>query len=134
MTTPFKSGQIQGYFGILFFKRPFFTNLLQDSQINTVIKSKHKMLFSNVDALYMDCGFSNHVGDGVNWCSPYKSWQTVYDNDLHQILESHGGTIEDRKRITGAEVALWTETVSVSKSTFQKYILFEFKKSKLQSL
>lgn len=75
----------------------------------------------------MDCGFSNHVGDGVNWCSPYKSWQTVYDNDLHQILESHGGTIEDRKRITGAEVALWTETVSVSKSTFQKYILFEFK-------
>ena len=77
----------------------------------------------------MDCGFSNHVGDGVNWCSPYKSWQTVYDNDLHQILESHGGTIEDRKRITGAEVALWTETVSVSKSTFQKYILFEFKRA-----
>ena len=77
----------------------------------------------------MDCGFSTHVGDGLNWCSPYKSWQTVYDNDLHQILESHGGTIEDRKRITGAEVALWTETVSVSKkplrnNTYQ--ILFGF--------
>ena len=64
----------------------------------------------------MDCGFSSHVGGGVNWCSPYKSWQKVYDNDLHQILERHGGTIEDRKRVTGAEVALWTETVSGGRS------------------
>ena len=68
----------------------------------------------------MDCGFSSHVGGGVNWCSPYKSWQKVYDNDLHQILERHGGTIEDRKRVTGAEVALWTETVSGGWSWSQK--------------
>ena len=37
------------------------------------------MLFSNVDALYMDCGFSAHVGSGVNWCSPYKSKLFVLD-------------------------------------------------------
>merc|ERR1712179_431946 len=70
------------------------------------------MLFSNVDALYMDCGFSAHVGNGVNWCSPYKSWQTVYDNDLYEILERNGGTQMDYERVTGAEVALWTENVS----------------------
>jgi len=84
----------------------------KDQQIATLIKSGHKMLFSNVDALYMDCGFSAHVGTGINWCSPYKSWQTVYDNDLYEILESNGGTTADRERITGGEVALWTETVS----------------------
>merc|ERR1711962_131684 len=83
-----------------------------DEQVKTLVKSGHKMLFSNVDALYMDCGFSAHVGSGVNWCSPYKSWQTVYDNDLYKILERNGGTSSDYARITGAEVALWTETVS----------------------
>ena len=38
-------------------------------------------------------------------------WQTVYDNDLYKILDRHGGSMEDRNRITGGEVALWTETV-----------------------
>merc|ERR1719433_524694 len=77
-----------------------------DSQIKTLINSSHNMLFSNVDALYMDCGFSSHVGSGNNWCSPYKSWQKVYDNDLYEILERNGGTSSDYERITGAEVAL----------------------------
>ena len=90
----------------------------------------------------MDCGFSNHVGSGNNWCSPYKSkqnskcillnifngqsfpgWQTVYDNDLYKILESHNGAIEDRARVTGAEVALWTETVSI-RGTFWECTLW----------
>ena len=43
-------------------------------------------------------------------------WQTVYDNDLYKILENHGGQPNDRNRIVGAEVALWTETVSAEKA------------------
>ena len=45
------------------------------------------MIFSNVDAAYMDCGFGAWVGEGNNWCSPYKGWQLQYENDLYGILE-----------------------------------------------
>ena len=51
------------------------------------------------------------------WAILFPGWQTVYDNDLYEILESNGGTTADKKRITGGEVALWTETVRV----FLKY-------------
>ena len=39
-------------------------------------------------------------------------WQTVYENDLYKLLENHGGTDDDRSRVMGAEIALWTENVS----------------------
>ena len=32
------------------------------------------MIFSNYDALYLDCGYGAWVGEGNNWCSPYKGW------------------------------------------------------------
>jgi hexosaminidase len=41
--------------------------------IKTVAEKGYKMIFSNYDALYLDCGFENYVGLGNNWCSPYKS-------------------------------------------------------------
>ena len=47
--------------------------MFQDTQIETLIKNKYNVIFSNVDALYMDCGFSAFIGKGNNWCSPYKS-------------------------------------------------------------
>ena len=50
--------------------------------------------------------------DSSYWPLCFPGWQTVYDNDLYEILESNGGTTADRERITGGEVALWTETVS----------------------
>ena len=46
-------------------------------------------------------------------CYVFPGWQSVYENDLYKILENHGGSSEDRSRIIGAEVALWTETVSL---------------------
>jgi len=30
------------------------------------------------------------VGDGVNWCSPYKGWQKIYDNSPLQIIKKQG--------------------------------------------
>ena len=58
------------------------------------------------------------------FCFP--GWQTVYDNDLYEIFESNGGNTADRKRITGGEVALWTETVS----HFLKVLIFQEGKKK----
>ena len=36
---------------------------------------KHRMIMSNSDATYLDCGYAGWVIDGNNWCSPYKGWQ-----------------------------------------------------------
>ena len=38
----------------------------------------YNMIFSNYDALYLDCGYSAWVGEGNNWCSPYKGRKIVY--------------------------------------------------------
>jgi hypothetical protein len=40
---------------------------------------------SNYDAWYLDCGYGGWVGATNNWCSPYKGWQTFYDNSPRQI-------------------------------------------------
>ncbi len=32
----------------------------------------YRMIFSNYEATYMDCGYGAWVGEGNNWCSPYK--------------------------------------------------------------
>ena len=34
-----------------------------------------RMILSNSDATYLDCGYAGWVTDGNNWCSPYKGWQ-----------------------------------------------------------
>lgn len=70
-----------------------------------ILENGFKIIVSNSDALYLDCGFGSWVRDGNNWCSPYKGWQTVYDNRM----ESIGGEYIDQ--VIGAEAALWVEQV-----------------------
>ena len=45
---------------------------VQDSTIKMLADKGYNMIFSNYDALYLDCGYSAWVGEGNNWCSPYK--------------------------------------------------------------
>lgn len=54
------------------------------SQIPHLLEKGYDIIISNVDALYLDCGFGNWVGSGNNWCSPYKSWHLIYDNDFRK--------------------------------------------------
>ncbi|KAK4884179.1 hypothetical protein RN001_000450 [Aquatica leii] len=77
-----------------------------DPQISDLLSQGYKVILSNYDALYLDCGFANWVGEGTNWCPPYKGWQTIYDNSL-----SIHGKID---QFLGAEAALWTEQVDDS--------------------
>ena len=83
----------------------------EDPTIKTVAEAGFKMIFSNSDATYLDCGFHSWVSDGLNWCSPYKGWQTVYENDPYRIIEKHGvsNQMEAKKNVLGGEVAIWTE-------------------------
>lgn len=63
-----------------------------------------KVIVSNYDALYLDCGFAGWVTGGNNWCSPYHGWQDIYDNRMEKIVG------EDYVQLVlGAEAALWTE-------------------------
>lgn len=76
-----------------------------DAEIRTLLEKGFKLIISNYDALYFDCGFGSWVKDGNNWCSPYIGWQKVYDNRMEDIA----GEFVDQ--IHGAEAALWSEQV-----------------------
>lgn len=57
----------------------------QDPQIAELLERGYKLILSNYDALYLDCGFAGWVTDGNNWCSPYIGWQKVYENSPAKI-------------------------------------------------
>ena len=82
-----------------------------DSTIKTVAEKGFKMIFSNYDATYLDCGFGGWVNSGNNWCSPYKEWQLQHQNDPVRILEQRDLTNLPAalSNVMGGEVALWTE-------------------------
>lgn len=100
-----------------------------DKQIGELLHQGYKLILSNYDAWYLDCGFSAWVGDGNNWCTPFKSWQTVYDNSPRAIAQSFmtedgrggqgrrpgsrgGGSGRDLTRqILGGSACLWSEQV-----------------------
>ena len=84
-----------------------------DATIKTVAERGFKMIFSNYDATYLDCGFGGWVTSGNNWCSPYKEWQLQHQNDPVRLLEMRGlnNYVQAVDNILGGEVAMWTETV-----------------------
>ena len=54
-----------------------------DSVVKELIEKDFRVIFSNYDAWYLDCGYSSWVGEGNNWCSPYKGWQVNSTYFLH---------------------------------------------------
>ncbi len=76
---------------------------VSESVIKDILNEGYKIILSNVDALYLDCGFSSWVSSGLNSCAPFKGWQKLYDNDLKKFGE------EQVDQILGAEAALWSE-------------------------
>ena len=85
---------------------------VEDKQIKVLYEKKFRLILSIVDAWYLDCGYGAWVGDGVananNWCSPYKGWHAVYNNDPKKIIEDFGFTF-DLSQMLGGEAALWAE-------------------------
>ena len=52
-----------------------------DLTIKRVAEAGFKMIFSNFDGCYLDCGYAGWVVDGNNWCSPYRGWQVIFKLD-----------------------------------------------------
>lgn len=77
-----------------------------DPIVKHLLNKDYKLILSNYDALYFDCGFEGWVTGGNNWCSPYIGWQKVYEN-----LPSTVGGADKTKNILGSEAALWSEQV-----------------------
>lgn len=74
-----------------------------DNQVTNMLDKGYKLILSNYDALYLDCGFGGWVATGNNWCSPYIGWHKVYENRPSVIAG-------DKKHlILGGEATLWTE-------------------------
>jgi len=81
------------------------------STIPNLLSAGYRIIVSNYDAWYMDCGFGSWVGSGSNWCSPYKEWQRMYKNRPSESLAGNW-TITDPKLlalIQGGEAAIWSE-------------------------
>ncbi|XP_053954917.1 chitooligosaccharidolytic beta-N-acetylglucosaminidase-like [Anastrepha ludens] len=76
-----------------------------DTKIKDILKRGFRIIISNYDALYFDCGGPSWVSDGNNWCSPYIGWQKVYDNDLDKIAGEY------KSQVMGAEAAIWSEEI-----------------------
>ncbi|CAL4115874.1 unnamed protein product [Meganyctiphanes norvegica] len=82
-----------------------------DPIIGELLEDGFNVIFSNFDAWYLDCGYGAWVGGpGNNWCSPYKGWQTVYENNPIQLASDITGA-DYSSQILGGEAALWSEQV-----------------------
>lgn len=80
-----------------------------DTDVKTLYQQGYRLIMSNADALYLDCGFGAWVGNNLNnWCSPYIGWQKMYQNSPRKIIENFSLTY-DAKKFLGGEAAMWTE-------------------------
>uniref|UniRef100_A0A1A9ZNX1 Beta-hexosaminidase n=1 Tax=Glossina pallidipes TaxID=7398 RepID=A0A1A9ZNX1_GLOPL len=76
-----------------------------DPQVLGVLKRGFRIIVSNNDALYFDCGGSDWLQPANNWCSPYIVWQRVYDNRMENISKPYVS------QVLGAEAAVWSEQI-----------------------
>ncbi|KAL7677610.1 hypothetical protein ACOME3_003845 [Neoechinorhynchus agilis] len=86
----------------------YWDNLQQTDYLQHLFANGFKVILANHDHSYLDCGFPSYVNDGNIWCSPYKTWQDIYDNDYEKVL-SQNGVVYRPEQILGGQVALWTE-------------------------
>lgn len=77
----------------------------RDPKVLGVLRSGFRIIVSNNDALYFDCGGSDWLQPTTNWCSPYIVWQRVYDNRMENISKPYVS------QVLGAEAAVWSEQI-----------------------
>jgi hexosaminidase len=78
---------------------------LEEPQTKSILEKGYSVILSNYDALYLDCGFGSWNSDGNNWCTPYKSWHTIYENKIEDALGDYS------ELALGAEAHLWGQQV-----------------------
>lgn len=79
-----------------------------DTGVMKLLSQGYDLIMSNVDHFYFDCGFTTYVNNADHWCSPYKGWQIVYDNNLRKLSGSY------YNQILGGEGCLWSSVSDVN--------------------
>ncbi|KAH8164757.1 glycosyl hydrolase family 20 [Xylaria polymorpha] len=89
---------------------------LGDEAIAALTAQGHKVISSNYNFWYLDCGrgqWLNFAGADLatyypfpDWCSPYKNWRLVYSYDPRANL-----TAAQAKLVVGGELAAWSESI-----------------------
>ncbi|CAJ2500952.1 Uu.00g038050.m01.CDS01 [Anthostomella pinea] len=90
---------------------------LGDAAIKSLTGQGHKVITSNYNYWYLDCGrgqwlnFANGAQFDTyypfnDWCSPAKGWRLVYSYDPRAGL-----TDDEAKLVLGGEVAAWSESI-----------------------
>merc|ERR1712002_607738 len=97
-----------------------------DSVIAHIVEQGFQVIFTPYDTNYLDCGYGAWVGDGNNWCSPYKGWKTIYNMNPFNVLRKLNVTLDSvpattrnpirttvspRELVLGGAVAMWSEQV-----------------------
>ncbi len=77
--------------------------------LGKIARAGFRVVDSNYDFWYLDCGGGNWVSGGQSWCAPFKNWQMVwsYDPVRNASLSSKEAAL-----VMGGEVAVWGERVS----------------------
>ncbi|KAI1168706.1 glycoside hydrolase family 20 protein [Nemania serpens] len=89
---------------------------LGDEAIAALTAQGHKVITSNYNYWYLDCGRGQWLNFGQDqiasfypfpdWCSPYKNWRLVYSYDPRANLSA-----EQAKLVLGGELAGWSESI-----------------------
>ncbi|CAH9085482.1 unnamed protein product [Cuscuta epithymum] len=83
-----------------------------------IVNAGYRVIVSSSDFFYLDCGHGGFLGNdnrydqppgtdqgnGGSWCSPFKTWQLIYNYDI-----TYGLSDKEAKLVLGGEVALWSE-------------------------
>jgi len=72
------------------------------SHIPHLLERGYDIIISNFDGVNLDCGFGSSTGPGNNWCSPYKPWHHVYDNDFRSMAGNR------TSQVLGGSVIAWS--------------------------
>jgi len=99
---------------------------VNDSTIAHLVDQGFQVIFTPYDTNYLDCGYGSWVGEGNNWCSPYKGWKTIYQMNPFNVLKKLNVTLDNapvntrapivsrtspRDLVLGGAVAMWSEQV-----------------------
>lgn len=90
---------------------------LGDEAIKSLTANGHKVITSNYNFWYLDCGRGQwlNFAEGESfeenypfndWCGPTKNWRLIYSYDPRAGL-----TDEEAKLVIGGEVGAWAETI-----------------------
>ncbi|KAI1213780.1 glycoside hydrolase family 20 protein [Annulohypoxylon truncatum] len=90
---------------------------LGDEAIDKLTAQGHKVISSNYNYWYLDCGRGQwlNFAEGatfeenypfLDWCSPYKNWRLIYSYDPREGLSD-----EQAELVIGGEVGAWAETI-----------------------